>query len=89
MTGSAWTSAPSRVRRLVAVTASPTARMSMAPLKMGSTKKGAPIWLSPATVTARTATARYSAPNIDSTGSNGSRAKESSRERRKKIFLSH
>src|SRR5271166_5658941 len=56
-TGAPWACAPSLVRRLDAVTANPTARMSMAPLKMGSTKKGAPIWLRPATVTARTATA--------------------------------
>ena len=47
-----------RSRRRWVSTARPTARISIAPLNSGSTKKGAPSWLSPATATASTATAR-------------------------------
>jgi hypothetical protein len=41
--GAPWAVLPSFVVRFVAVTASPTARISIAPLKIGSTKNGAPI----------------------------------------------
>jgi len=50
-------SVPRLVRRCAAWTARPTARISIEPLKRGSTKNGAPSWFRPATVTASTATA--------------------------------
>src|SRR6185437_3516080 len=48
---------PALTWRLLAVTARPTAIIRVAPLNKDSTKNGAPSWLRPATVTAKTATA--------------------------------
>ena len=54
--------AAAALRRRAAWTARPTARISIEPSNKGSTKNGAPSWLSPATVTARTGDGEHASP---------------------------